>query len=186
MEDGKILESFLQRNEDAISAVREKYGRYCAAVATNILESPEDVEEVLSDTWMRAWNSIPPNHPENLKLYLARIARNLSYDRFRMGKRSKRGGGEMMLALEELSACLSSGEQPEDKLEAEELQREVNRFLKTVKRRDREIFLLRYFYVESYEKIGERYGIRPELVRTVLSRTRRKLKDHLKKEGYFG
>lgn len=173
MQEKEIIKAFFDREEAAIAAVRDTYGSYCAAVAGNILDSPEDVEEVLSDTWFRAWNSIPPQNPGNLKLYLARITRNISYDRFRSQTREKRGGGETALALHELSRCIPGPGQPEDAVMAEALQRAVNAFLSTLPRRDRSVFLLRYFYLETMESIAQRYGIRPELVRTILSRTRK-------------
>lgn len=185
MEDSEILQAFFNRDEGAISAVSEAYGGYCAAVAGRILDTPEDVEEVLSDTWLRAWNAIPPERPENLKLYLARITRNLSFDRFRTLSRGKRGGGEIILALQELSECLAAPGLPEEKLEAEELRGAVNRFLAALPQRDRSVFLLRYFYLESMEAIAKRYGIRTTLVRTILSRTRKKLKHYLIKEGFL-
>lgn len=183
MEDRGIVDLLFSREEQAICLLRDTYGSYCSAVARNILDSPEDIEEVLSDTWLRVWNSIPPERPRNLKLYLARITRNLSYDRFRSLTRQKRGGGEVAAALEELAHCIPGPEQPGDILEARELQRAVNVFLSALPRRDREIFLRRYFYIESCDAIAARCGIRPTLVRTVLSRTRKKLKDYLEKEG---
>lgn len=185
MEDEKIIDLFFAREEGAITAVRDRYGGYCAQVARKVLEEEEDVEEVLNDTWLKAWNSIPPNRPQNLKLYLARIARNLSFDRFRGRLRDKRGGGEAALALHELSECIPAPGQPGERLEAEQLERAVNAFLGTLPRRDRQVFLLRYFYVETTEEIGKRLGIRPALVRTSLSRTRKKLKAYLIKEGWL-
>ena len=185
MEDSKILDLFLRRSESAIEHTREKYGAYCAGLARNILDSGQDVEEVLNDTWLRAWNSIPPQHPAHLKLYLARITRNLAFDRFRSRQRLKRGGGEMVLALEELKDSLPSSPGPEAALEAKELRQCVNRFLASLPRRDREIFLLRYFHVESVESIARRYQLSQSGVRTVLMRSRKKLKDHLKKEEFL-
>lgn len=185
MEDAQIIQAFSDRDEAAVAACQRAYGNYCASIARNILDSQEDVEEVLSDTWLRAWNSIPPQNPENLKLYLARITRNLSFDRVRSRSRDKRGGGEAILPLHELSECIPSPGQPGDALDAEELRRAVNNFLAGLTRRDRSVFLLRYFYAEPMDAIASRLGIRPGLVRTILSRTRKKLKNHLEKEGYY-
>lgn len=185
MEDSQIIEAFLARKECAIAEVSHTYGSYCAAIARRILEAEEDVEEVLSDTWLRVWNSIPPEKPGSLKLYLARITRNLALDRFRSQTRIKRGGGETALALEELGECAGAASGPEEALVSAQLQQAVNRFVGNLPKRDRQIFLLRYFYLESAEEIGQRLGIRPALVRTVLSRTRKKLKNHLEKEGYL-
>lgn len=185
MTDAEIVEAFFSRNETAIEEAKLTYGSYCASIARNILCSWEDVEEILNDTWLHAWNAIPPARPENLKLYLARITRNLAFDRFRLHRSEKRGGGEIMLALDELSDCIGTENSPENVLEADELKLSVNRFLSTLPFRDREVFLLRYFYIASTEEIANRLGIRPDLVRTRLSRTRKKLKAHLLKEGFI-
>lgn len=184
MEDQQIIALYFDRDEQAIAATKEKYGGYCAAVAGNILDAPEDIEEVLSDTWLNTWNSIPPQKPENLKLYLARIARNLSFDRFRSQSREKRGGSQIILALEELSQCIPGSSHPGQALEAKELSAAINAFLSTLPRRDRVIFLRRYFYTQSFEEIAAAAGISQGAVRTSLSRTRKKLKHYLEKEGF--
>ena len=184
MEDRQIIGLYFARDEEAITATKEKYGTYCASVAGNILDAPEDIEEILSDTWLRAWNSIPPLHPANLKLYLARIARNLSFDRFRSQSREKRGGSQIILALEELGHCVAAADHPGTGLEIKELSAAVNDFLTTLPKRDRIIFLRRYFYTQSFEEIAANCGISQGAVRTALSRTRKKLKLHLKKEGF--
>lgn len=183
MDQQAILASLYARDESAITQMEQAYGPYCAAIARNILDSSEDVEEILSDSWLRAWNSIPPAKPNNLKLYLARITRNLSFDRFRTQSREKRGGGETILALDELSECTGVTASPEAIVEAEELRQALNQFLATQPKRDRQIFLLRYFYMETPDTIARRYAIRPDNVRTILSRTRKKLKQHFIKEG---
>lgn len=185
MEDNRIIELFFARDESAIAVASEKYGPYCESVAGNILDAPEDVEEVLSDTWLRAWKSIPPQRPENLKLYLARIARNLAFDRFRSQCRQKRGGSQIVLALEELSHCIPSPDHPGTALEEKELSAAVNAFLSTVPQRDRVIFLRRYFYTQPFEEIADCCGISQGAVRTALSRTRKKLKHYLIKEGFL-
>lgn len=182
MEEQSILTSLYNREESAITQMQQSYGPYCTSIARNILEDHQDIEEILSDTWLRAWNSIPPAKPTHLKLYLARITRNLSFDRFRSQSREKRGGGEAALALHELSECIGSGS-PEEALEAEELRSALNRFLSTLPKRDRSIFLLRYFHLEPAEKIARRFAIRPDHVRTILSRTRKKLRQYFIKEG---
>ena len=182
MEEQIILTSLFNREESAISQMQQTYGPYCASIARSILDNDQDVEEILSDTWLRAWNSIPPAKPAHLKLYLARITRNLSFDRFRTQSREKRGNGETALALHELSECIGSGS-PEEILEAEELRNGLNRFLSTLPQRDRQIFLLRYFHLLSTEAIARRISLRPDNVRAILSRTRRKLRQFLHKEG---
>lgn len=185
MEDIQIISLYQSRDERAIEETAKKYGGYCAGIAGNILDVREDVEEVLSDTWLRAWSTIPPEQPAYLKLYLARIARNLSFDKFRGQNRDKRGGGAMTLALEELSECIPAPGQPGDALDARELQDAVNRFLGTLRDRDREVFLRRYFRVEEISAIAKALKLRETAVRTVLSRTRKKLKKYLKKEDLY-
>lgn len=184
MEDQQIIALYFDRDEQAIAATKEKYGGYCAAVAGNILDAPEDIEEVLSDTWLNTWNSIPPQKPDNFKLYLARITRNLSFDRFRSQSREKRGGSQIILALEELSQCIPAPSHPGQALEAKELSAAINAFLSALPRRDRVIFLRRYFYTQSFEEIAAAAGISQGAVRTSLSRTRKKLKHYLEKEGF--
>ena len=184
MDQEDILTELFAREESAIYHMQQCYGAYCAAVARNVLENDQDVEEVVSDTWLRAWNSIPPERPRHLKLYLARIARNLSFDRFRNQTRQKRGGTETACTLEELAECIGA-DGPELILEAQELKTAVNQFLAPLPRRDRQVFLLRYFYVESAAAIAHRFSIREDHVRTILSRTRKKLRIYLIKEGFL-
>lgn len=183
MEEAQILQMYVDRKEEAVEQSRSAYGSYCAAVIRRILDNDSDVEEILNDTWLCAWNAIPPAKPENLKLYLARIARNLSFDRFRSQNREKRGGGEVVLALEELRECADLAASPESALENQELRIAVNSFLATLPKRERGIFLLRYFYLESTAAIARRYSLREDHVRTLLSRTRKKLRQYLIKEG---
>ncbi len=184
MEDSQIIALFEQRNEDAIRAAKEKYGSYCIAIALHILGDAQDAEEVLSDGLLRAWESIPPQKPAHLKLYLARIVRNLAYDRYRSDNRQKRGGNETALVLDELSECLASPDQAEDAYVRKELLRAITRFLDALSERDKAVFLRRYFYVEPIEQIAQRYGLSAAGVRTVLSRTRKKLKLYLLQEGF--
>ena len=185
MEDNQILSLYRNRDEGAIEATAKKYGGYCAGIAGKILDIREDVEEVLNDTWLRAWSTIPPENPTHLKLYLARIARNLSYDKFRSQSREKRGGGVITVALDELAECIPAWGCPDDALDAGELRVAVNRFLGTLPDRDRQVFLRRYFHVEETEAIARIMGIRETGVRTILSRTRKKLKRYLEKEDLY-
>jgi RNA polymerase sigma-70 factor (ECF subfamily) len=143
------------------------------------------VEEVLNDTWLKAWSTIPPKSPAYLKLYLARITRNLSYDKFRGQSREKRGGGVITVALEELAECIPAKGQPGDALDARELRDGMNRFLGTLPERDRQVFLRRYFHVEATKVIARAMGVRETGVRTILSRTRKKLKRYLEKEDLY-
>lgn len=185
MEDEEILSLYRQRDETAIAATAEKFGGYCAAVAGNVLDLPEDVAEVLNDTWLRAWDSIPPQSPAHLKLYLARLTRNLAFDRFRRQHREKRGGGELALALEELSHCVPAPGRVEDSLDGKELEALINRFLAALPGGERRVFVRRYFAVEDMVCIAARYGMTQAGVRASLYRTRKKLKRYLEQEGYI-
>ena len=183
MNDEQIVALYLRRDEEAIAASQRVHGNYCRALLSRMLGSPQDVEEVLSDIWLRAWDSIPPNQPENLKLYFAKIGRNLACNRIREGRAAKRGDGADAV-LDELSEVLG-GISTEDILDAKELQAAVNGFLRRLPQRECDIFVRRCFYLESAAEIGKRYAIRPNTVTVSLHRTRNKLRNYLKKEGYL-
>ena len=184
MDDKVILDLYFARNEEAITETDRKYGCYCYSVANRILNSNEDSEETVSDTYLQAWNSIPPHRPNFLKLFLAKITRNLAFSRWRKQTAEKRGGGETELVLEELAGCIPGTEQIDDRLNAKELARSIRAFLDTLPAREQDIFLRRYFFVEESETIARRYGMKSAAVLRTLSRTRAKLKRFLEKEGY--
>lgn len=183
MEDHEIITLYWQRNEGAIAATASKYSGYCGRVAQGILASPEDVEECLSDTWMAAWNAMPPHRPDRLSLFLGKITRSLAFDRFRAGRAEKRGGGELPLALEELADCVPTVPGAEQAVEDRELEQMINRFLHTLAERECNIFLRRYWYAEPLPDIARRYSLRLNTVKTSLYRSRMKLKRYLEKEG---
>lgn len=184
MEDSKILDLYFARNEQAIMETDRKYGPYCFSLARSILENDSDAEEAVNDTYFKTWNAIPPNRPKVLKLFLAKITRNLSFSRWRSLSAEKRGGGEMVLVLEELEGCIPSPMTVEDTVNAKELAGAIRSFLDTVSPREQDIFLRRYFFVEESETISSRYSMKPAAVLRSLSRTRAKLKQYLIKEGY--
>ena len=183
MEDSKIIELYFARNEAAIAETDKKYGPYCHAIAYRILQNLPDSEECVNDTWLRAWNAMPPQKPRVLRQFLAKITRNLSLDRWRGVHAEKRGGVEAALALEELSECISTDGDPASQLELEELKNAIAAFLQIVPGRDRDIFLRRYFYLEKPEQIAKAYLLKKANVRLILSRTRQKLRDYLTEEG---
>ena len=185
MEDKAILDLYFARDELAITETDRKYGSYCYSVANRILCSPEDSEETVSDTYWQTWNSIPPHRPSFLKLFLAKVTRNLAFTRWRKQSAAKRGGGETELVLEELAGCIPGTEQIDDQLNAKELVKAIRVFLDTLPERDRAIFLYRYFFVEDADTISVRYGMKRTTVNVVLSRTRTKLKTYLTQEGYY-
>lgn len=179
-----IIELYFARNEQAIQATADAYGGYCRKVASSILKNAEDAEEAVSDTWLRAWNTIPPQRPQYLRLFLGRITRNLSLSMWRAKTAEFRGGGEVSLALEELAECISEGTNPEALLQTRELGQCISRFLRTQPQNNRIIFLRRYFYLETSKQLAARFGLREANVRMILSRTRKGLREYLKKEGY--
>ena len=185
MEDQAILDLYFARDELAIAETDRKYGSYCYSVANRILESKEDSEETVSDTYLRAWNAIPPQRPTFLKLFLAKITRNLAFTRWRKLSATKRGGGATELVLEELSECIPGPERIDDQLNAWELAKTIRSFLDTLPKREQDIFLLRYFYTEDGDTIAQYYGMKRANVNLVLSCTRAKLKTYLMKEGYY-
>lgn len=185
MDDKVILDLYFARNEEAITETERKYGCYCYSVANRILNSNEDSEETVSDTFLQAWNSIPPHRPNFLKLFLAKITRNLAFSRWRKQTAEKRGGGETELVLEELAGCIPGTERIDDQLNAKELAKAIRLFLGTLPEREQDIFHQRYFFVDDTDTIADRYGIRRTHVNLILSRTRAQLKTYLTQEGYY-
>lgn len=184
MDDRQIIELYFARDERAIAQSAQKYGSYCFTVANNILQSERDAEECVNDTWVKAWNAIPPQRPEHLRLFLAKIVRNLAFNRLKEQNRQKRGGGAVVLALEEIDAFLPASDRVETQAEEAELMRAVNTFLRSLSGRDCNIFINRYFHVESTKAIAKAYGLTEGAVQKILLRTRNKLKRYLESEGY--
>ena len=184
MDERRIIELYFERDEQAIAETQNKYGKYCFAVANNILSNEQDSEECVNDTYNKVWNSIPPQNPNSLKLFLAKITRNLALDKIKRETREKRGGNNLELALDEISEIISDGESIESELESKEFMLSVNSFLRAIPKRDCDVFVSRYFYLEPTEKIAKKYSLSSANVSKILSRTRIKLKDFLKKEGY--
>ena len=185
MEDSRIIEFYWQRNPAAISETNDKYGSYCFTIANNILHNREDSEECINDTWLHAWNAIPPQKPDKLRIFLAKITRNLSFNRFNARTATKRGSGEIALVLDELAECLVSETDVENTYAAKELGQCIRRFVKKLPERDGNIFVRRYFFTEPIAVIAERYGLNKNNVMVILSRTRKNLKTELIKEGFF-
>lgn len=185
MTDKEIVSLFFQRDENAIEQTRLKYRAYCEKMMKQILKNRQDCEECWNETLLRVWNAIPPQKPENFKMYLAACARNLAFSYYRRLTAQKRGGAEVELVLEELSECVPTPETPENLVLAKDLGAAVNQFLDTLSARERGIFLRRYFFTESTGEIAEHYGLRESNVLMILSRTRKKLRLYLSKEGYF-
>ncbi len=183
MDDRQIIALFNERSEAALSETANKYGRYCRTVAYNILRNEEDSEECVNDTWMRAWESIPPQCPERLSAFLGKITRNLALNLYKHKIREKRGGGQMMLALEELTECVPGTDSTEEAAEEALLVDVLNRFLEEQPAEKRKVFLRRYWYLCSVKEIAADFGLSESNVKMTLLRMRGKLKQTLEKEG---
>ena len=184
MEDKQIVDLYFSRNEEAIAQTERKYGRYCYRIAYNILTNREDAEESVSDTYMAAWRTIPPRCPSILATFLGKITRHIAIDRWRNLSADKRGGGTVPIALEELAECIPGGTDPVAEVEAKELAEAVGRFLDTVPYTERKVFLMRYFDLAKIQYIAIELNMSAGNVKTILHRTRCKLRVHLQKEGY--
>lgn len=185
MNDPEIIELYWNKNTKAISASMDKYGSYCFTVANGILGDAQDSEECVNDTWLRAWNAIPPTRPTVLKVFFAKITRHLSFDRYKARKSLKRGGGDIMLVLEELAECIADESDVESQVGAKELGEVINQFVASLSEREQNMFVRRYFFSEPIKAIADRYDTNENYVNVTLSRIRKRLRSHLSKEGYF-
>ena len=183
MEDAQIIGLYLSRSESAISETARKYGRYLQQISYNILRCREDTEEIVEDTYMAAWNAIPPEVPRVLKHYLSRIVRNLSFTRLDY-LTAKCRDSHMILLLSELEACIPDPKGSPDKyLEAKQLGEVLNQFLSQLEQRDCTVLLCRYYHGMTIAQIAEKYGLTERNVKYRLSRTRQQLRNFLDKEG---
>ena len=184
MEDSQIVQRFWERDESAISAVSEKYGKFCSAIARNIIGNEQAVEEAVQDTLLRLWETIPPNRPKKLQAFIGKITRNISLDAVKAMNAKKRGGGEAALVLDELE-CFSSGENKvEDLAEQHEILTAINDYLGRIPLKKRKVFVLRYWHCYSIQNISQIVGISEINVSSILKRERKKLIEYLNKRGY--
>lgn len=183
MDDPQIIELYWRRSEDAITETAKKYGRYCHTIAFNILGNTEDSEECVNDTYLKTWSLLPPARPTVFSAFLAKLTRNLSLDRYRHLSAEKRGGGQMALALDELSTCIPAPDNTDAVVERQVLIDALDRFLAELKPEQRRIFLRRYWYISSVREIASDLGLSESKVKMSLLRTRAALKAHLEKEG---
>lgn len=184
MDDKEILDLYFSRSERAIEQTEQKYGAYCFNIANHILSSYPDAEECVNDTYYTAWRLIPPRRPQRLRIFLGKLTRNLSIDRWRKNTAEKRGGGETQLLLDELEECVLGQESPETDLLQKELSAALNRFLSQLPDVDRSVFLLRYYYANSQAEVAQKTGLSVNQVKYILHRTRDTLSSILKKEGF--
>ena len=182
MEDSKIIQLFWERDESAVSAVSEKYGRYCAAMARNMLGSEQAAEECVNDTLMELWEAIPPNRPKHLPAFIGEVTRNNALNRIESIRAQKRGGGEYSAVLDELYD-VASDYSVERIAEQREIMAAVNRFLETLPERKQKVFVLRYWHCCSVPDIAQIVGMSEANVYNVLKRVRKKLIENLRKGG---
>ena len=182
MEDESILEYYVRRDERAIAETAAKYGPYCAVVAENILGCPEDVEEILNDTWLAAWTDIPPSRPACLRAYLGRITRNLALSRFRFFHTKKRYAGLESL-LSELADCVPAAGTAETELERRELSRLISAWLDGLEAEQRRLFVRRYWHGVPVKRLAREAGIGRNAMAQRLARLRQSLKTRLEQEG---
>lgn len=184
MEDIKIVELYWQRNEQAIAETDTKYGSMCLKISINILKNSEDAQESVNDTYMTAWNTMPPERPTLLGAFVAKIIRNISLKRYEFNSAQKRKP-EALIAFDELAEYLTSDDNVEKVFESLELAESISQFLKGQTYEARLMFLRKYWYLDSSKEIALRYNTTTGSVNASLFRTRKKLKEHLKKEGYL-
>lgn len=183
MRDTEIIDLYFARDERALSESEKSFGSYCYSIAWHILYDKEDSDECVNDTWLKAWNNIPPTRPNKLAIFLGTITRNLSLDRWKSKQTLKRGSGEMDVVLDEIEECVPDKSSVEDMVETEELKELLNKFLHELPEKDCSIFLRRFWYVEEYAEIAKRYDLNINTVKSSVFRTRAKLREFLEKEG---
>ena len=184
MEDAQIIALYWSRDGEAIRQTDEKYGAYCFTIAQRIVQSHEDSEECVNDTYLHAWNSMPPNRPSILATFLGKITRNLSLNRFKHNTADKRGGGELPVVLDELSELVSGNNGVEQEISRKELVNAIDTFLNTLSPEKRSIFVCRYWYADSISRIARRHRLNEGAVSMTLNRLRLKLHNYLLERGF--
>jgi len=183
LEDEKIIELYFERKESAITETALKYGNYLYKIAYNILLNNEDSEESVNDTYLGAWNAVPPEKPRIFSAFLSKITRYISLNKWRSKKTEKRGSGEVDLAFEEIEECVPSNNSVFEEIETKELAKMISDFLKKLPETERVIFIRRYYYFDSVSDICKKFGFSKSKTSTLLCRTRKKILSFLEKEG---
>lgn len=184
MHDEQIVELYWKRDESAITETQSKYQRYLNTIAFNILADVLDSEESVNDTYMAAWNSIPPHRPSILSTYLGKITRRISIDIYRRKNCEKRRDSQYTVSLEELAECVPGNGTPQDSLDAKVLAGAISTFLRGISSDARNVFVGRYYFMDSLKDIADYCGMKEAKVKTLLFRTRNSLKTYLEKEGF--
>ncbi len=185
MEDEQIVALYWQRDEAAITETENKYRRFCFSIADGILRSGEDAAECVNDAFLAAWNAIPPHRPEKLSAFLGKITRRLALKKRRNRSAEKRGGGSVDVSLDELEACIPSGQTVDESMDLTVLTEILNDFLAALPEEERRVFLRRYWYFDSVGEIAARFGFGESKVKMTLKRTRDKLRARLQKEDVW-
>lgn len=183
MEDSSIVNLYWQRSDKAISETNRKYGRYCHTIAYNICGVNEDAEECVNDTWFRAWNLMPDKRPASLSTFLGKITRNLALDILKAKNRKKRGGGEGFIALDELEECIPDETNLERDIESREFEAAIGIFVSGLPETEKKVFVLRYWFLSPVTEISDKLGFSQSKTKSILFRTRKKLREYLQEEG---
>ena len=184
MEDNRIVQLYWERNPSAINETANKYGNYCTSIAKNILRNVEEVEECVNDTYLKAWNAIPPHKPSMLSTFLGKITRNLAFNKYKYNHADKRCGNEFVIILGELNECVSGNDNVEEEIEYKELVNIINSFLGNLSKEQRSIFVCRYWYGDSISQIAKQFQMKENTVSMTLNRIRKRLKMYLSERGY--
>jgi len=184
MDDIIIVEMYWQRDENAIAETEKKYSRYLTKIAHNILADLEDCKESVNDTYLKAWNSMPPHKPSILSTYLGKITRQTSIDIYRKHSSKKRWGSEYAISLSELEECLPSGSSPEQEVEVNLLAGTISDYIRRLSPKTRNVFVGRYYFMDSIKIVAANNSMSESKVKSMLYRTRLGLKEHLEKEGF--
>ena len=182
MEDHQIVALYLHRAEKAVEETEKKYGTLCRSIAYHIVDNVEDAAEIVNDTYLRLWNTIPPQQPESLKAYAATVCKHLALDRYDADRAKKRGSGQLPLVLDELADCISDG--APDALDSLALREAIHTFLDGLSPITRALFVKRYWYLTPLDELSREAGMRPGALAMLMLRARKKLKKHLQKEGF--
>ncbi|MBO4869840.1 MAG: sigma-70 family RNA polymerase sigma factor [Clostridia bacterium] len=182
--DKEIVKLFRERNEDAVSEAKKRYEDYCLYIANNVLRDRRDAEECFNDALFAAWNSIPPQNPENLRTYLGKLVRETAVNRYKANNRQKRIKSDICQSLDEIAEIVSGGD-VEEVIEGKELSAAISRFLYSADETKRNVFIRRYWFYDPIDSICKRYGFGKSKVLMMLKRTRDDLAEYLKKEGFI-
>lgn len=183
LEDASIIELYWKRDEDAISETDKKYGKYLYVIIYNVLRDSMDCEECLDDTYLSAWNKIPPERPSVLQLFLSKIARDAAVDKYRKNTAAKRVPSELISSLDELDECIAGDISVEDEMIVKEASRLLNAYVRSLSRREEFVFVCRYYYADSISSIAEMLNVSENTVFRDLTRIRKGLREKFVKEG---